>query len=334
MPSGASPTGLDIRSESVHVIASGDVAGLQSAITESNQNPTTLYKIYLEAGDYPLAQTLVIFGTVEIYGAHADTTILRQIGTPGSQSGSMNTMIKVPGISLKLDHLTLRDGATNDPTANNDKGGAIHVESSSATLTVTNARFMNNTASDPDNGYGGAIYSNGVMTLEKIYFVGNSASRGGALASNASPFIAGHAAVIKTVDFKNNHVTTSNGGAVHVASGTIKVRNSNFRNNSAVTSDAIRHHIASYTLSTGSAAANAKKNYWNNPTVASDANLNGVNTLKQLASKVEFAFGLCHRPHPFRDHRQHVCLNSSVYCLQRPIALLLTLSLSDIFSVR
>ncbi|MBK9124672.1 MAG: hypothetical protein IPM16_16350 [Chloroflexi bacterium] len=200
----------------------------------------------------------------------------------------MNTMIKVPGVSLKLDHMTLKDGATDDPNANNDKGGAIHVESSNATLTVTNARFIDNSASDPENGYGGAIYSNGVMTLEKVYFDGNSASQGGAIATNASPFLVGHAAVIKYVDFKSNSVTTNKGGAIYVAAGTIKVRNSNFRNNSAVTNGAIRHHIYSYTTAT--AVANAKKNYWNNPTVPSSANEQGVNTLEQLSAKVEFEF--------------------------------------------
>lgn len=152
------PPGSSLRTvgQTYAVIPAGDVEMLFEALTEAaeldNEQSGIPYKIYLAAGGYQLGETLVVFGTVEIYGAGMATTTLRQTGLPGPQAGSMNTMIKLPGKSLKLDHITITDGRTD---AN---GGGINVENSSATLTITNVKFLNNSSANSlGGGDGGAI---------------------------------------------------------------------------------------------------------------------------------------------------------------------------------
>jgi predicted outer membrane repeat protein len=259
------------------VIPAGDVALLQDAVDVSTQDVWQPYAIYLAAGEYLLTETLVIYGTVTLYGAGMDVTVLRQVGLPGSQSGSMNTLINVPGKSLVLDNLTLTDGATNY------KGGAIYVESPTTHLTVSNAKFLNNHADDPTWGYGGAIFSIGTVTLNNVYFEGNTATIGGAIAVDFS-YSAQLAVDAKRVEFKANIASSSKGGAIYSAQGNVKVRNSNFRQNSSASSGALRKHV--YSENTAVVAIDAKMNYWNGPSVPSSSNANGVDSTQQKPDKV------------------------------------------------
>lgn len=272
------------------VIPAGDEAMLLDAFEQAaifdNTQPGVAYKIYLAAGEYLLEETLVGFGTIEIYGAGIDVTILRQIGLPGPQFGSMNTMIKVPeNKSLKLDNITLADGRSGE------SGGAISVEGWNSTLSISNAKFINNQANDSvGGGDGGAIFSRGRVTLSKVYFTGNTAKRGGAV-FNLSP-ITDFAVTANNVDFHNNISTHSGGGAIYNEQkpngtiGTLKIRQSNFRANTSINSAGVRAHV--FSARTDIVTINAKKNYWNNPTVSASANVQGVNTLELLTAKVNF----------------------------------------------
>ncbi|MBW7880099.1 MAG: hypothetical protein H3C32_12400 [Anaerolineae bacterium] len=270
--------GPSIRSDTVYVISAGDIATLEDAIDESNFAPTVLYEIYLLAGEYQLSATLVVSGNLKIYGAHVDTTILRQVGLPGSQTGSMNTMIKVAGsATLSIDNLTLTEGRSNG------LAGAVKIETHSGMLIATNIKFIGNSAADD----GGAIYSIGSVSLYKVEFRDNVAKRGGAIFHELNPNPVGIDA--KYVDFKGNQATNpfSGGGAVQVKTGSHKFRQSNFRNN--INNDAPTS-ISRHVRWSGGDIVNAKKNYWNAPTVPSSANIQGVNTLNQLSAKVNFEF--------------------------------------------
>jgi predicted outer membrane repeat protein len=113
-------------------------------------------------------------------------------------------------------------------TANNAySGGAV---SNAGNVTISDSNFTNNTAN-----YGGALFNNGnalpiveTMTVHYCSFSGNSASGyGGAISSNS-------VLSVDNSNFKGNIVGSSGyGGAIHIYSGNYTDTNDTFINNTA-----------------------------------------------------------------------------------------------------
>lgn len=109
-------------------------------------------------------------------------------------------------------------------------GGAIaNYDTDVDTLTDTGSTYKNNTASS-----GGAIYSNGALTILNDKFLGNKAISG----DGGAIYIGMNTAVITSSIFGGTgsgegNSATSNGGAIFINSGTVTVSKSKFLNNSA-----------------------------------------------------------------------------------------------------
>ncbi|MEM7352514.1 MAG: right-handed parallel beta-helix repeat-containing protein [Acidobacteriota bacterium] len=133
-----------------------------------------------------------------------------------SNAAPRTRLFKVEG-TLTLDNLTVTGGDASNG------GGAIKVYPGGA-LHLFGCRFLNN-ASDWS---GGAIFSQGTVTIDSCYFKGNSAgSYGGALS------IQGGEATIHRSAFAFNDAAWS-GGALHVDGGSVPlVENSTFSRNSS-----------------------------------------------------------------------------------------------------
>ena len=106
----------------------------------------------------------------------------------------------------------------HNPQTLTNAGGAIFNGATSTTLTVTRCTFTNNTAATVGTSGGGAIFSQGPLTIVNSTFTGNTSPHGGAiLASTASTIvnctIAGNSASV-------------DGGGVWTAAGTVALRNS------------------------------------------------------------------------------------------------------------
>lgn len=102
-------------------------------------------------------------------------------------------------------------------------GGAIF---SAGVLTLKDVKFENNTITA---GQGGAIYTtgSGVINIENASFTGGRATRGGALYLTS-----GNSTNLLNVSFKNN-MATEMGGALYIG-GTVTLNKTSFINNTAV----------------------------------------------------------------------------------------------------
>jgi predicted outer membrane repeat protein len=105
-------------------------------------------------------------------------------------------------------------------------GGAVQARS----FVATDVAFINN-VSKPHGGFGGALYSFGDVTLNRVSFIGNNTDavvghKGGAI------YISNGVAVIRNSTFDNNR--SDDGGAIYAAGDSaILVSHSTFRANRA-----------------------------------------------------------------------------------------------------
>ncbi len=108
------------------------------------------------------------------------------------------------GSVLNLNNLTLTNGSSS-------LGGAI---ASNGSVTITNSTLSNNSASQ-----GGAIFANGPLSVNSSTFSGNRESGSGAITINYTGTV-----TISNSVFTNNTATSGNAGAIsNTNSGTISI---------------------------------------------------------------------------------------------------------------
>ncbi len=119
------------------------------------------------------------------------------------------------GIRLDGGTLTLNDITFDSNTSTNKHGGALHVEN--GTLFVYDSLFVNNIA-DPDTAPsyrdGGAIYNEGVATLERVTFDSNMGDKGGAIHNHGT-------LTLTDVAFYNNSASFAGGAIDNHRGGTV-----------------------------------------------------------------------------------------------------------------
>lgn len=137
------------------------------------------------------------------------------------------------------------DGGTFESNTSQTQGGAMYI-SSSTTTEIKNARFEKNTVT-AQNSSGGAIVSNGPLTLESCTFTENVAdsTAGAVLGYNAN-------LTVTTCVFTDNKSNGGNCGAIALDSTeaeqgkyTLTVHGGTFKGNQAWNAGAIRLHYAS-----------------------------------------------------------------------------------------
>jgi len=264
-------------------IALNDMHGFLCAVDYSNARPTQLYPIYLDSGTYQIPETIAIFGQLQFLGRGIDKTILLQTGTPGN-SGTMNGMFTLVGSYLRFDHLTVKQGRSTG--SNFGKDGAVWVQGFQSVLHITNSKFDNNESSS----VGGAVFlASGRVEIVNSIFFQNKSRDGGAIYANSS-IILTPAIIATSVDFRQNSAINQ-GGAVYnlLAQAKLIINNSNFRGNQSTAVNAVRKNIFIATppsVLTPTAGADARWNYWTNPTIVPAANTGGVNSLNPLSALV------------------------------------------------
>ena len=126
--------------------------------------------------------------------------------------------ISNPSATVAISGLTLSDG--NSPLGS---GAAIE---SSATLSVSNCTFSDNSADD----YGGAIASTGMLTVTSSTFTGNyGSSQGGAISTTGSAVVTDSTFSGNTAGFQ----AVGAGGAIRNFGGTLTITDSTFSTNTA-----------------------------------------------------------------------------------------------------
>ncbi|MBX2882008.1 MAG: DUF4347 domain-containing protein, partial [Granulosicoccus sp.] len=170
---------------------SDNAVSLREAIIAANADAAA-DSITLLPGTYVLASgDMDITNPVSITGDSASNTIL--------DAGDNSRIFDIKNLTgvVQISNLTLMNGSENgaggaiaidqaevvindsifdDNESTNNDGGAIQAGPGS-TLTISNSVFSQNTAVKD----GGAIYSEGVLTLDTVDFLDNSGDRGGAV---------------------------------------------------------------------------------------------------------------------------------------------------------
>jgi len=177
-------------------------------VIDGDVDPTGLVPTPLEVSGGNLTQLFVV-DTSTSEGDVSAVTFTNLVLTAGlAESGAALQVAASADVTL-----TDVDVTNSESTGDNaGMGGAVF---SDGTLTITNGTFSGNAATG-DSGSGGALLSNGTLTVIGATFDGNTANRaGGAVelgASSTSSFT--------DVTFSNNsHVTPNpgNGGALHIS---------------------------------------------------------------------------------------------------------------------
>ena len=215
---------------------------LRAAITEANALAGE-DRIELQAGTYSLTRT----SANESGNVAGDLDVRDDLVIVGSGSGATTINaaavndrifeILARGISASkftrftLSGVTLTGGVANQLDSTSDRGGAIRMDLQS-TAVISDAVFLNNRAPKGGaplfrEGDGGAIFSDGNLTIDNCRFEGNVASRfGGAIWANAS----GTQTTIRNSMFVNNRGVF--GGAIRITTA-MTVENSTFVGNVA-----------------------------------------------------------------------------------------------------
>jgi CSLREA domain-containing protein len=158
--------------------------------------------------------------------------------------------------ALTISACTVRDNITTSTGDENFNvgGGGIHSDSSSSSLTVNQSTFSGNRADSSDGGgtediVGGAIFSNGKLSLTGCTFTVNRAWLGGAAV------YAEAAASISGCTFTNN-LSFGGGGAVSLINDVFTVQNSTFTGNQTNSGAGALDAIGTLTLSNSSFDSN------------------------------------------------------------------------------
>jgi predicted outer membrane repeat protein len=151
----------------------------------------------------------------------------------------------ISNVSGSSPHITFCNFSNNiakDPDPNNpgSGGGALHYNFDSAPF-IEDCQFRNNLGEER----GGAIWSTSKGTIDRCFFIANSAENGGAIYNVNN--IANSNLIITDCQFDSNQVTQLvtiselyRGGAIYTIGGAPEIRNSTFtENNSQVSAGAI-----------------------------------------------------------------------------------------------
>src|SRR6266508_2417511 len=195
-----------------------DAGSLRDSIFNASAGDTITFDASLVGQTITLTSTLLIDKDLTMDGSGLSSRV--------SISGNNNVSVFLvgPGVTVTIKSLIIRNGkATN--------GGGIY--NNGGTLKVTDSLFTANSAiSNPyvvGNGEGGAIYSQGILTLTNTTFDGNTASRGGALSC-----MGGIIAVTDSTYVSNNALSDvgGDGGAIY-ENCHLTILNSTFAANTA-----------------------------------------------------------------------------------------------------
>ncbi len=139
---------------------------------------------------------------------------------------SNNTTTGNYGGAVKSDgSITITNSVFSNNTAPAGYGGAIDIALSTSSVNVTNSTFDNNSA----NLGGGALASNGIITITGSTFKNNVTSSSGGTSGGGAIETTGSLNVSKST-FNNN--TAGKGGAIYNEGGTATITNSTFSANS------------------------------------------------------------------------------------------------------
>ena len=156
-----------------------------------------------------------------IIGTSQENTIING----GKLAGLPATIFIIPsGVKVTINDLTIENGYSDDNQGNNGLGGAIN---NNGILTVNAITFTGNTAAE----YGGAIYNTGNLNVNKCTFSNNIVTseisdgcNGGAIYNSGKLTI--------TESKFNNNTSINNGGAIFNSNiGELTVKTCSFTNN-------------------------------------------------------------------------------------------------------
>ncbi|MBK8594652.1 MAG: hypothetical protein IPP07_20740 [Holophagales bacterium] len=204
----------------------GIVAGRHPGVLLSG-----LVAALLAAGG-PAAAGVVGTGTPASCTASALGAEIAAGGTVTFSCGGAAT-ISVRGMAISTMTPVVVDGGgliTLDGTGGS--GGILNVYGGKTELprvTLRNLTFANGVHSTGIVA-GGAIYTNGILTLENVTFTGNTAPFGGALSQQACSACLEPTTVVRGCTFQGNAGSTT-GGAIHVGGGVVSVYDSTFSGN-------------------------------------------------------------------------------------------------------
>ena len=162
-----------------------------------------------------------------------------------------------------------------------EDGGGLHVHSDSTATLSTGRLALNNADSDFDSvGDGGAIFSEGDLTLDLVRMFSNDAVNGGALWLSGADLTA-----VDTSAFDN--VAQNSGGGIHAESGTIAMETSRVFNNEAFGGDGGGVWLSGvdYSMRQG-------KVLRNEASISNGGGIYAINTSTVLLSDVELRRGV------------------------------------------
>ncbi len=179
--------------------------GPKKTIQNASNTVDTSGTVHVASGTYN--EHISIFKSLNLIGANRDTTIIN--GTNNGQP-----LMIADTINVNITNFTIRNGASTDGGAINNRG----------TLTITNSTLTGNTATN-----GGAIYNffDNTLTIINSTITGNTASTFGGAIYNGE-----YCTVTITNSTITGNTANSDGGAIY-NDGTITITNSIITGNTA-----------------------------------------------------------------------------------------------------
>ena len=212
--------------------------GAAATITEDDIPTTTTTRSEFTSGNASVANKKYSVKNQAKYGAavysstniNIEDSIFKNSST-SSNGGALYIERKNSNISASIDNVIFSNNTSR-------RGGAVYLKGASSSdsiiLTINDATFVGNSATEANAGYGGAIYASySTLEINNTDFNQNtSTASGGAIHSQNNSSVN-----IKDSSFSGN-TATSNGGALHLFSNstssiTAEGSNVEFRNNDA-----------------------------------------------------------------------------------------------------
>ena len=208
-------------------------ADLAAALIAANGTGCADWRIEL-TGTFPLTDTLVWDEPFPLHliGPVGTTARIEGVGT---DHRLLTLGLNAAGAAMTLEWLVLAGGDVSDVSvAGDDEGGAILAEVlslidvelvgnsaviagavSTVDLSATRTSFIGNSA-DLVDGYGGAVYAFGEVSLTNVTFANNVAKLGGAISIDGRQ--GGASLTATNVTFRGNEADDATGGAhLHLA---------------------------------------------------------------------------------------------------------------------
>jgi hypothetical protein len=153
-----------------HIAMAG---GIVTAATESNLRAALIgggSVTFAVDGTISLASMLLITNDTTVCGSGHSVVL--------DGGNGVRVFYVVPGVTLAISNITVANGYAWQ------SGGGV---ANYGNFTAVNSTFAGN-RTDPTYSYGGAIYNEGILSVESCSFLTNSANYGGAIAQN-SPLV-------------------------------------------------------------------------------------------------------------------------------------------------